>query len=114
MSASVQADAKHVVRVKKIKGLLTRFQAVCTSCPWESPLTTKTKALIGKQVHEGGGEVVSWTKARPKYAPCPDCLLRSQRLYETSDGEDLSQLPDVCATCNGSGKVIAAPVDVVH
>lgn len=100
------------VRILKIKAILTRFQCVC-ACGWESPLTTKEKAQIGRKVHEGGGEVVSWTKASPRYAPCPECAERAAR-FEANDGDgDLSHLPDVCGTCGGAGRVLA-PLEVVH
>lgn len=102
----MSASATHRVRIRKIKALLTQYQCEC-SCGWESPLTTKVKAQIGKQVHEGGGIVVSWSKAKPSYEACPECLSR-QILAE--QGDDLSTLPDVCPTCEGAGKVQAETV----
>lgn len=104
MSASAK---EHDVRIRKIKALLTQFQCTCT-CGWESPLTTKVKAQIGKQVHEGGGIVVSWSKAKPTYEACPECLARE---ILAEQGDDLATLPPVCPTCAGSGKVLA---EVVH
>lgn len=104
------AEPEHAVTVRKIKSILTRFQARCR-CGWESPLTSKVKAQIGKQVHEGGGEVVSWTKAKPLYDPCPECAARAARLAANDADGDLSTLPDVCPTCGGAGKV---PAEAVH
>lgn len=75
-------------------------------------MTTKDKARIGKLTHEGGGEIVSWTKAEPAYVECPECVDRALLGdVETPGDPPLSELPEVCPTCSGAGKV---PAEAVH